>query len=174
MNDSSSVSGIYDLCIKYCSSLMTDEVLANVNRILDAIATMRALLGGLFKLQRVGAQQSRDNWRRFNQCKSLLLRYMDTPEYTYAAIGADRGSEVMRRLRERFDVDKSTGVFYISDRQQYFLARAEDPQSLDYSKYNVLCNTDGMLLVYDEKHQRFYRQLLSTVTSEIIQAILRQ
>ena len=80
----------------------------------------------------------------------------------------------MRRLRERFDVDKSTGVFYISDRQQYFLARAEDPQSLDYSKYNVLCNTDGMLLVYDEKHQRFYRQLLSTVTSEIIQAILRQ
>lgn len=174
VNDSSSVSGIYDLCIKYCSSLMTDEVLANVNRILDAIATMRALLGGLFKLQRVGAQQSRDNWRRFNQCKSLLLRYMDTPEYTYAAIGADRGSEVMRRLRERFDVDKSTGVFYISDRQQYFLARAEDPQSLDYSKYNVLCNTDGMLLVYDEKHQRFYRQLLSTVTSEIIQAILRQ
>lgn len=164
---------VYPLVVCYTEMVFSKSVVRNIENILSTIGKMECVLNGLFKLRTISLTQVKLNMRKFERCKRTLIGYTSTKEYMMDAISCDRRGGVLTKLKERYRIDRETGVLYNSEISQYFLACANDPSSTNVATYNVLVHSDGMVLVYNEVADTFYRSKLECSSDTLIQALLR-
>lgn len=165
---------IYSVIFEMVNTAVPPHMQENLRRILTAISDMESTLSRLFKLRTAGIKQTRLNASRFSECKEEYLEFIKTREYLMSVYATDKDSPVLKKFKQRFEVDRDTGVFYDSRTQQYFLADSSDSENSDYSKYDMLVNADGRVLVYTPDSQKpFMNFSLEQIEEHIINSLLR-
>lgn len=135
-------------CVRdVANGIFSEDVYTNVTRMLVTLDRFQRMESNLLKLDRAGALQAKANKQRFEQYRQAVTSFINTPKFRRMALNADHDSRIMIQLRNRYAIDKTTGVFYDPRLMRYFLVRSDRPNSTDFDKFDVLVHQSGIMMI---------------------------